>query len=57
MQLLEDYRIRAAEAARQAEAATSVGVRDRHRQVEASLRAAAERLERSLARRAERRLV
>jgi len=54
MQLLEEYRNRAAEAALEAEAATSSGVRDRYLQLEASLRAAAERLERSLARRADR---
>jgi len=51
MSLLEEYRERAAEAARLAEAATSGGVRDRHLQVEAAWRAAAERVERSLARR------
>lgn len=54
MQLLHEYRERAAEAARQAEAATSAGVRERYRQLETSLRAAAERVERSLARRASR---
>lgn len=54
MQLLDEYRERAAEAAQQAEAATSAGVRDRYRRLEMSFRAAAERVERSLARRASR---
>jgi len=51
MSLLEEYRQRAAEAARQAEVATSRGVRERCRHLEATWRAAAERVERSLARR------
>jgi hypothetical protein len=50
MPLLDEYRDRADEAARQAEAATSAGVRERHLQVEAAFRAAMERVERSLAR-------
>ncbi len=51
MSLLDEYRARAAEAAQQAEAATSSGVRERCRHLEATWRAAAERVERSLARR------
>jgi|GEM_PF-5202303 len=54
MSLLEEYHQRAAEAARQAELASSSGVRDRHRQLEAVFRAAAQRVERSLSRKAER---
>lgn len=50
MPLLDEYRERADEAARQAEAATSTGVRERHLQVEAAFRAGVERVERSLAR-------
>jgi len=50
--LLDEYRVRAEEAAMEAEAATSAGVRDRCRQVEAAFRAGMERVERSLARRA-----
>lgn len=56
MSLLEEYRRRAAEAKWAAEAATSAGVRERCRQVEASFRAAAARVERSLARKAMRRV-
>ena len=52
MTLLDEYRVRAEEAAMEAEAATSAGVRDRCRQVEAAFRAGMERVERSLARRA-----
>lgn len=51
MSLLDDYRARAADAARQAETATSSGVRERCLHLEATWRAAAERIERSLARR------
>jgi hypothetical protein len=54
MTLLDEYRERAAVAAREAEAATSEGVRHRCRQVETAMLAAAERVERSLARRADR---
>lgn len=50
MPLLDEYRARADDAARQAEAATSAGVRERHLQVEAAFRAGMERVERSLAR-------
>ena len=50
MPLLDEYRERANEAARQAEAATSTGVRERHLQVEAAFRAGMKRVERSLAR-------
>ena len=50
MPLLDEYRERADAAAREAEAATSAGARERHRQVEAALRAGMERVERSLAR-------
>jgi hypothetical protein len=49
--LLDEYRERANEAARQAEAATSSGVRQRHLQVEAAFRAGMKRVERSLERR------
>lgn len=52
MTLLDEYRVRAEEAAMEAEAATSSGVRERCLQVEASFRAGMERVERSLARRA-----
>lgn len=49
--LLNEYRELAADAARQAEAATSSGVRERCRHLEATWQAAAARVERSLARR------
>lgn len=51
MTLLEEYRRRAAEAADEAEAATISGVKERFLHVAATWRAAAERVERSLARR------
>lgn len=50
MPLLDEYRERADAAARQAEAATSAGVRERHLMVEAAYRAGMQRVERSLAR-------
>lgn len=55
MSLLEEYRQRAEEAAREAALASSSGVRDRNLHLEATFRAAMQRLERSLSRKAERR--
>ena len=51
MTLLEEYKARADEAARAAETTTIKGVRERLLYMEATWRAAAERVERSLARR------
>lgn len=51
MSLLEDYRARAEAAALAAKAAGSRGVRERLLHAEATWRAAAERVERTLARR------
>ena len=52
MSLLTEYREKAEMAARQAEAATLQGVRERYLHIEATMRAAAARVERSLERRA-----
>ena len=52
MSLLSEYREKAEMAARQAESATLQGVRDRYLHIEATMRAAAARVERSLERRA-----